>query len=1124
MNNQGIGGGRETGDQEELSDVDRLVLNLANSILRLARQNPDTHHISSALNRASTQQPHNVPSQKYNTQQVQETTQQTFSNACNSTAQKSEAHYDSCPPSMNSKNVHCKTGANDDDDHHNTISAAVHDDTVGNDPSTSLFVNNWVSKGGTIDVRANKSHRQYPDGERTYQIENSSAKKPVLSWASQLRGKGKNKVAHCLGVWMCPSFGEGCYHRHRPACPRYGSSKYSTKGKIPEPKHDELCPIHRKPLILMTCKARWKINRLCNSTDAWQVIHCGFHNHPAPRPVHASPESEAVLSTIMRYNPGIDTTGLMIGKSTRPPAADIDQAYSNVDYLKHRRKSIQNAIDSGAEHIRSNNSHIHYSSAQHPVAYDSSKKQQQSQENSANKVDASWLARKAMREDVSKRTTGLRSIADCVDQSQEFVRQLKASYPLFRVASLLGESKRDENIGPYYIFQGKLMREEFLTTPNPHETDTIESISDSLFFDGKVNVTVTSGWSPTIERHIPYLVSVLPAKDGLHYAQHFDYLFKPYRDLQHDSFDEFCEYYPGNTSDMSKALQNGWTTSMNDLASEVFEDNISQSKVESMYGYCLKHYNSGVVATSNISKIVDPKKKEDFIKRGLALPGIKTYEKFEKAVRSLIKEFPNTIPWICWYLQDDRRSIIFRACKALSPLEMEKFNKLKKTSNGQEGLGGFMKMSFGPHVPLVGNELLQNICSWLQIYENKLQSARDGHRPHYRRRTKSDKQKSNEPKQEYKAPDSSDLMEETARNLLLRSPLRRKQFPTTIPVNAPPQLNNVASCCFANTWLQIVMSSDPMRSAMLPALDISHPDRSPCQPFDDFRSMMNKYEEMIRRKQPGVVDMSDIVCILRWIEAKMRTKTDRGYSYGQQICPLQFFQYIREQLEENGHRDHPILTELFLLSQIVSHRTCPCRPDTQVCVENCPDNMALSISHTNTSGCLLSDCINAHFTARSTERISAKEDHHNSCTHAEVEERLWMSPLQGSREKVLLICLTPFLEDQTTPVPPSKIAQPELTLDLTKYVLPSDVTGDHSTAIRAELTGYISYEPAIVDKDTEQIIRSPHYVSVTKSRTSQEFFLSDDLNAANPLNLGSEVQQNWPSPYTYYVTRFATTH
>ena len=99
---------------------------------------------------------------------------------------------------------------------------------------------------------------------------------------------------------------------------------------------------------------------------------------------------------------------------------------------------------------------------------------------------------------MSKRTTGLRSIADCVDQSQEFVRQLKASYPLFRVASLLGESKRDENIGPYYIFQGKLMREEFLTTPNPHETDTIESISDSLFFDGKVNVTVTLGWSPTI--------------------------------------------------------------------------------------------------------------------------------------------------------------------------------------------------------------------------------------------------------------------------------------------------------------------------------------------------------------------------------------------------------------------------------------------------------------------------------------------------------------------------------------------------------------------------------------------------------------------------------------------------
>ena len=56
--------------------------------------------------------------------------------------------------------------------------------------------------------------------------------------------------------------------------------------------------------------------------------------------------------------------------------------------------------------------------------------------------------------------------------------------------------------------------------------------------------------------------------------------------------------------------------------------------------------------------------------------------------------FPDISPWLAWYLDTDRAQILFPACKnllGLSSCQRQKFEVMKKDTNGQEGLGGFLQ-------------------------------------------------------------------------------------------------------------------------------------------------------------------------------------------------------------------------------------------------------------------------------------------------------------------------------------------------------------------------------------------------------------------------------------------------
>ena len=104
------------------------------------------------------------------------------------------------------------------------------------------FLRNWVPKGGVMELHAKDNPDQYPDGNVLIHVTNTTAK-PRLGWASQLKGKGKGKASHCLGVYICPAFDQ-CRWRYRPSCPRWGKSQYSTKGLSKQPDIDDRCPVY----------------------------------------------------------------------------------------------------------------------------------------------------------------------------------------------------------------------------------------------------------------------------------------------------------------------------------------------------------------------------------------------------------------------------------------------------------------------------------------------------------------------------------------------------------------------------------------------------------------------------------------------------------------------------------------------------------------------------------------------------------------------------------------------------------------------------------------------------------------------------------------------------------------
>ena len=160
-------------------------------------------------------------------------------------------------------------------------------------------------------------------------------KKPLVSWASQQNGKKGKKKYYCLGTWIRPHF-TICKHSLRATVPRSGNNKYSTGNKTSLPPQCKWCPSHpdSEP-ILLPCTCTWTIVDVSSNGTNWKLSHQGSHDHPAPDPTHATTKGRAWVDNVVSVHPDITTTGLKLGKATRPAAKEIDIAFQNSGYFSN---------------------------------------------------------------------------------------------------------------------------------------------------------------------------------------------------------------------------------------------------------------------------------------------------------------------------------------------------------------------------------------------------------------------------------------------------------------------------------------------------------------------------------------------------------------------------------------------------------------------------------------------------------------------------------------------------------------------------------------------------------------------------------------------------------------------
>merc|ERR1712008_221601 len=102
----------------------------------------------------------------------------------------------------------------------------------------------------------------------------------------------------CQGVFICPDFGKGCWHRERPRNRRRGEG--STNG---HPGPTSTCAIHnRSDMIRIECNCWWTFN---GEGDNWTLVHHGNHDHPAPQAAGASDTALEEVRKIIESNPNI---------------------------------------------------------------------------------------------------------------------------------------------------------------------------------------------------------------------------------------------------------------------------------------------------------------------------------------------------------------------------------------------------------------------------------------------------------------------------------------------------------------------------------------------------------------------------------------------------------------------------------------------------------------------------------------------------------------------------------------------------------------------------------------------------------------------------------------------------
>ncbi len=117
---------------------------------------------------------------------------------------------------------------------------------------------------------------------------------------------------------------------------------------------------------------------------------------------------------------------------------------------------------------------------------------------------------------------------------------------------------RDEKLSTpdaHIIMQNQDMIELVQLADSPLQTDSVEGFIVDADFEGQINVTFSSAFDCCLQKWVPVCISILFGKTSEHHKAHWSQMFQCCED---DTWKGFLDHFPGNTSDFSDAMRNGF--------------------------------------------------------------------------------------------------------------------------------------------------------------------------------------------------------------------------------------------------------------------------------------------------------------------------------------------------------------------------------------------------------------------------------------------------------------------------------------------------------------------------------------------------------------------------------------
>ena len=225
----------------------------------------------------------------------------------------------------------------------------------------------------------------------------------------------------------------------------------------------------------------------------------------------------------------------------------------------------------------------------------------------------------------------------------------------------------------------------------------------------------------------------------------------------------------GNTSDFSGSIQEGFFAALDEFCLASYGRKLSEKERKMIYRYCEVHFKRNLRRVSNISAAVPPEKKDYFRSQVLDLLDIPDYDLFHNRIIELVNEFVKLASWFKWYLNYAVVVHLFKACRKLSVEDEKRFQKLKKDTNAEEGLGYCLQMLHARRKDGL-QYIMETIFKHVEMSDQNTKLGFCGIRVQYPRATPQQKKRGREPKSKYKGPESA--------KALLRATKRAKKSKT----------------------------------------------------------------------------------------------------------------------------------------------------------------------------------------------------------------------------------------------------------------------------------------------------------------------------------------------------------